>query len=321
MNKQLSIIIPCYNCAETLREAVESCYIQGFSDEEFEIVMVDDGSTDNTREVMNTLSNEHTNIYLAFHTKNRGGGATRNTAVENAKSEIIFCLDSDDILPENILSKMRTYLLNKKCDGIGLQCSTKFIANDVLNVHHIDTFSYIGEKIPFDSLFQRGGILCPLYSVFMFTKSAFKVTGGYPIDHGFDTQGLAWRFLAKGLTAYTCPNTNYFHRIEFHKSYYLREYNAGKANFNWQKIFLEHAHIFSEPAQQFISTFPCADFTREIFTELLQVKPLLQPNYRELLNTKVHQTPNLTIIKSHSVTRNSLRGLWFRARSRLLRKK
>ena len=51
---KLSITIPCYNCEKTLREAVESCYKQGFENEnDFEIVMVDDGSKDGTRELFN----------------------------------------------------------------------------------------------------------------------------------------------------------------------------------------------------------------------------------------------------------------------------
>ena len=84
---ELSIIIPCYNCENTLREAVESCYIQGFREDEFEIVMVNDDSKDATSLVMKELASEHSNIRTHYHDTNQGGGATRNTATKISSSE------------------------------------------------------------------------------------------------------------------------------------------------------------------------------------------------------------------------------------------
>src|SRR5436190_906289 len=83
-------------------------------------------------------------------------------------------------------------------------------------------------------LLEKNGVLCPLYSTFMHTKKAFETVGGYPTEHGFDTQGFAWRFLAAGFTAYTCPDTSYYHRINYKLSYYLRETEQGKVNYNWK---------------------------------------------------------------------------------------
>jgi len=247
MKPELSIIIPCYNCASTLEEAVESCFRQNLTD--FEIVMVDDGSTDGTRDIMESLARRHPEAHALFHDKNKGGGAARNTAVENSLSENIFCLDSDDILADGMLRKMVDMRENKKCDGVGISTSKKFQGEHGTDVVNVDSFGYVGQKIPFESLFQKKGILCPLYSTFLFTKRAFAITGGYPTTHGFDTQGFAWRFLGNGLTAYTCPDTTYMHRVNFHESYYLREYNSGKVNRNWREILEEFMFLLSADAQ------------------------------------------------------------------------
>jgi glycosyltransferase involved in cell wall biosynthesis len=249
---KLTIIIPCYNCEDTLKEAVDSCYLQGFTEDEFEIVLVNDASTDNTEKLINELASQHSNIRHFSHPKNLGGGATRNTSVQNSKSEIIFCLDSDDILPNNTLSRMLIFLEEKACDGVGIHHSIKFIGTDRNKVHHIDTFSKPGAQIQFDDLLQKNNELCSLYSTFMFTQKAFQVTGGYPTDHGFDTQGFAWRFLGNGLVAYTCPDTSYLHRIEFKKSYYLREAAAGRINYNWKKILSEFLYVFSPAVKEII---------------------------------------------------------------------
>lgn len=91
MKPLLTIIIPCYNCRETLEEAVNSCYLQDLQ-EPFEIILVDDCSTDNTREIMKTMSGKYREVRLFYHDKNKGGGATRNTAISHADGELILSL-------------------------------------------------------------------------------------------------------------------------------------------------------------------------------------------------------------------------------------
>lgn len=311
----ISINIPCFNCEKTLREAVESCYHQGFLEDEFEIVMVDDGSTDNTSMVMKDLANQHKNISLFFHKNNLGGGAARNTAVANSQSEVVYCLDSDNILPPKTLYKMLQFMKEVQADAVGMNRSVKFKGNDVNNVSHIDHFSFSGEKIPVDSLLQKG-VFNPLYSTFMHTKKAFVVAKGYPTEHGFDTQGFAWRFLASGLSAYTCPDVEDYHRIQHSESYYLREANAGKVNFNWQQVLGEHLPLFTSETQVFIKTFPCQDFTRNIWTEFVELPKVFKDDYLEIIKNgyiRTHISNNtLTAIK-----RNSPRGIFLRIVNRL----
>lgn len=317
MSLKLSIIIPCYNCEKTLREAVDSCYVQGFKEAEFEIVMVDDCSSDDTRKLMQTLSKEHQNIRLFYHEKNQGGGATRNTAVEKTSAEVIFCLDSDDILPVGTLRKMFDYRQNNNCDGVGVHYSINFRGTDLTDINHLVTMAYAGEVIPFESLFQKNQMMCSLYQVFMFTKQAFTKAGGYPTEHGFDTQGFAWRFLGAGLIAHTVPDTFYLLRVNFHESYYLREQNQGLINFNWQKILAEYPDVFTDSTRKFIEKFACADVSRNLFAELCQLDldKILKPNLKEYLGKNNTTKINLsTVIPTR---RNSIKGLYQRLRKRI----
>lgn len=267
MSPKISIIIPCYNCEKTLEEAVASCFTQNL--ENFEIVMVDDASTDNTREIIKKLLEKYKEIKVIYHDKNKGGGAARNTGINNSSGELIFCLDSDDILPEGTLGKMQNYREEKKCDGVAIHHSIKFNGKNIKDISRIDNFGYAGEQIPPESLLEKiTGKLCPLYYVFMFTRKAFEISGGYPEDHGFDTQGFAWRFLAKNLVAFTCPETEYLHRVNFNKSYYIREYLNGRINYNWQKILEEFLYLFKEPIQKTILSFNIKNPTINILDEI-----------------------------------------------------
>ena len=317
MSPKLSIIIPCYNCEKTLREAVDSCYVQGFSENEFEIVMVDDGSTDETRELMKRLAEEHANLHLFFHEKNKGGGAARNTAVANSKSEVIFCLDSDDLLPPNTMDKMLNYLHKKQCDGVGFNYFLNFNGTNVNDINHIITMSYVGERIPFDSLLQEENQMCALYHVFMFTKNSFNKAGGYPTHHGFDTQGFAWRFLTAGLHAETCPNTKYLQRVNFHKSYYLREYNDGKVNLNWKMIFIEHFYLFNKETKKFILDYDISDFTKNIYTQLKKRQKVFRDDYCNFIGSNYRHTVAEIKVKNKLIKVNSLSGIYLRIKNRL----
>lgn len=314
-NHKLSIIIPCFNCSKTVERAVASVYRQKLNIP-FEIIMIDDCSTDDTRTIIADMAKKYPNIKYFWHDKNLGGGATRNLAVSKSKGDIIFCLDSDDILPDGTLIKMIDFWRGKKCDGVTIHRSIKFIGNDINNIDHVDISPYVGAEIGSASLFSRKKYFYPLYVNFMYTRKVFDKIGGYPTSHGYDTQGFAWRFLCAGFTAYTCPNAEYLHRIHFNESYYLREYNNGKMNYNWRDILIENYYVFNKKALNFIITFDCRDFTRSIMDELIAMNDILVPNFKNVLG-KPHPPLITTFPKAIYIKRNSMRGWFFRIKHRL----
>ncbi len=90
--RSVSVIIPTYNRAHYLGEAIESVLNQDIQDCRIEIIVVDDGSTDNTEEVLRKYGNSVTYIYQ----NNRGAGPARNRGIKEATGEWVAFLDSDD---------------------------------------------------------------------------------------------------------------------------------------------------------------------------------------------------------------------------------
>lgn len=101
----LSIVIPVYNVAKYLRRCIDSILAQQLPDRDYEVILINDGSTDNSSEIALEYVNSHSNIKL-YHQQNQGLSATRNRGIELAEGKFIFFMDSDDFLFPNSLSKI-----------------------------------------------------------------------------------------------------------------------------------------------------------------------------------------------------------------------
>ena len=242
----LSLIVPCYNCADTLQDAVASIYRQDVR-MPFDVTMVDDGSTDSTYEVMARLAAQHPNIRLARHRSNVGGGAARNTGIANSTGELIFSLDADDMLGDGFLENITQFCMRKRCDAVGMSKSVKFRGSNVNDVAYINEYEGPGRRVRFESFLE--GPSCSLSVVFLITRRAFDRLGGYPTAHGFDNQGMGFRLLCNAMSAYTCPDTVYYHRVEHHESWYLRDQANDRLNWNWFSLLEESLYIFSREVQ------------------------------------------------------------------------
>ncbi len=100
----VSVVIPTYNRVHLLREAVESVFGQSFTD--FETIVVDDGSTDDTRRVVL----EYGERIRYFYQTNRGRSAARNSGLARANGRYVLFLDSDDLLLPRSLEVLATFL-------------------------------------------------------------------------------------------------------------------------------------------------------------------------------------------------------------------
>ncbi len=104
----LSVIIPAYNRATVLPQAIKSVFAQGFED--LEVIVVDDASGDNTQSVITAMAQSDPRIVYIRHPHNQGGAAARNTGIERARGEYIAFLDSDDEwLPHKLARQMELF--------------------------------------------------------------------------------------------------------------------------------------------------------------------------------------------------------------------
>ena len=112
--KLLTITIPCYNSAEYMDRAVESALKGG---DEVEIIIVNDGSMDDTGEVAETYARKYSERVQVIHLENGGHGSAVNTGLANATGVYFKVLDSDDWLSEKALRKMLQLMKDLLADG------------------------------------------------------------------------------------------------------------------------------------------------------------------------------------------------------------
>lgn len=106
---KLSIIVPVYNVDQHLERCVQSILAQGLSD--YEIILIDDGSTDHSSTLCDELANQHPHSIRCLHQPNGGLSAARNTGIEAAQGAYITFIDSDDELSPSTLKDNLSYLL------------------------------------------------------------------------------------------------------------------------------------------------------------------------------------------------------------------
>jgi glycosyltransferase involved in cell wall biosynthesis len=107
----VTVVIPCYNQAHFVGEAIESVLSQSYRN--FEVVVVDDGSTDNTSEVASRYGEEGVRL---IRQENRGLAGARNTGIRHSRGEFLVFLDADDrLLPDALEAGLRCFEAHPEC--------------------------------------------------------------------------------------------------------------------------------------------------------------------------------------------------------------
>lgn len=109
---KLSFIVPVYNVAPYLRKCVDSLLAQDYDN--YEIILVDDGSTDNSPQICDELAKRP--LIRVIHQENGGLSAARNTGIKAAKGEYICFVDSDDYWEENVLGGLMAQVERENLD-------------------------------------------------------------------------------------------------------------------------------------------------------------------------------------------------------------
>lgn len=185
-----------------------------------ELIIVNDYSADNTADILDGLKEKYPAIKLIDHARNKGGGAARNTAVEHAKHELLFCLDADNVLAPSSIRPLKNFLTKNNADVASFQYQHYFLEDKNTPEY---TWSLPYGEIPL-STFLHGENTPGQHGNYLFTKESWKNAKGYSEGSGaLDTWTFGLRQAITGAKIMVLKDTFYYHRLDPQNSYWMRD--------------------------------------------------------------------------------------------------
>jgi glycosyltransferase involved in cell wall biosynthesis len=187
----IDVLIPAYNAAATLREAVDSIRSQTVSD--IRIIVVDDGSTDETPSILAALAEEEPRLHVVTQ-PNGGIVEARNAALRHCAAEFIACLDADDTSFPGRFARQLDYLVaHPECVGVGS-------AVEHIDVHGAPLSGLLQSGPPSHANAAKAPALEPyiVHSTLMARRAAVEAVGGYRHVPNSEDSDLFWRLAERG---------------------------------------------------------------------------------------------------------------------------
>lgn len=281
---KFSIIIATYNRLPYLQKCLESLLNQNYPKNSYEIIVVNDGSSDGTGEYLKDMSSRFPSLLIHIDESHKGLPASRNKGASASRGEILAYLDDDCITPQDWLSSIESVFQNHP-EIAALGSHTLLVFKE----RHIDKRKYWGSKkdelyMPFEYAPQQwlSG------HNFAVKKEVFKKIGGWKVPESLEYEGedldLMYRLIKAGYKLLRTNKTAIYHNArETLKDIFIQQYIFGKMDtgtftFHFPKWFVLDFYIgrFLNLKEFFyIKSFPINTYIRIDFFKLFIVSIFL----------------------------------------------
>lgn len=188
---QLSVIIPMYNVEKYIHKCINSVVQNNLKKHDFEIIIVDDESPDNSLSIATEIAKEFDNIKIISQ-KNKGLGGARNTGIQNAKGKYLLFLDSDDFYNLNSLETIVKIAIENELEILEFGAIVVDSNNKIISTVAISTENKIFDGINYWQNFNSINSACnKLYlKEFLISNSILFKEKIYAEDYEFNTRAL-----------------------------------------------------------------------------------------------------------------------------------
>lgn len=224
--KKISVVIGTYNQAETLKTVLDSLTRQTLFVEDFEVIVVDSSSSDNTEDIVRDFAIRYYRVY------NRGKSAARNYGIKQAQGEIVLLTDADMLADPHLLEEhLKAHEQNQNICVEGLTLNmVRLIPPDIITPQNPHLTPYIKENIkPGQSLkwayFLSGNLSVRKETIIKAGLFDEKFSG-----YGWEDLELGYRLSKTGVPLIYLPTAiNYHYHLVDRKDMLKRKYNMGKS--------------------------------------------------------------------------------------------
>ncbi|AOC95312.1 glycosyltransferase family 2 protein [Flavobacterium sp. SH_e] len=253
---KISIIVPCYNQAQYLSEALTSVLNQTY--ENWECIIVNDGSNDNINEIAQKWLDK--DFRFKYVSKNNGGlSSARNAGITVAKGEFILPLDADDKIGHNYL-KLALYEFQKDSSLKVVYCKAEKFGDEVGD--------WILKPFSLYNLSKKNMIFCTA----LYKKKEWELAGGYDTNMIYGLED--WEFWISML-----KNDGNVKRIDYHGFYYriksssmIKSLDPDKEKYLYKYLNIKHADFFVNQLGSSIELNNDLEHTRNDYRRKLKSK-------------------------------------------------
>ncbi|GEN95253.1 glycosyltransferase family 2 protein [Pediococcus ethanolidurans] len=208
----LSVIIPVFNVEKYVEDCIKSVLKQDYKN--FEIIVVDDGSTDSSGKICKELARNNDKIKLICQ-ENMGLSQARNSGMLQAVGEYVLFVDSDDVLIPNSLNQIMKFIHQKQPDFL------KFGFKTIPQNYKIDAKNFSAQSVEIQAKISRNEMLdklltgkIPNYSWSFIAKKSIYVDNGitFPRNRLYEDLATSYRVIAASTTLYKMETVFYLYR-------------------------------------------------------------------------------------------------------------
>lgn len=192
----VSVLVPCWNEEKTIAGTVDSLLALEYPAEKLEIIVVDDGSTDRTREIAEALAQKHPQVKF-FHKENGGKYTALNWGIEHSTGELVGCLDADSFVAPDALVEMVKRFEDDSAIMALTPAMKVYRPSKLLELMQAVEYTFgIFYKKMFDNI-SAVNVLPGPFSIYR--RAAFDQIGMFRHAHNTEDMEIAFRLHAHGL--------------------------------------------------------------------------------------------------------------------------
>ena len=286
----VSVIVPVFNTGKYLQDCLDSIIGQTYKN--LEILLIDDGSTDESGKICDTYSTRDTRI-KAFHRENQGVSAARNFGIEHCTADWLMFVDADDVLHRELINTVLSIAEQQKSDIV--EFGYKKFINQLPNVDVIDykLESFSGREM-LRNLFMPGmGIQTDAVWSKIYRKELWN-TIRFPLNKRFEDTATSYQVLYKANKVTYVNSELYFYRLS-DRSFTAQQYDLQQ--FDQIDAMVDRCAFFKSNVDEY--TYYLS--VRYLYYECLRHKYMME---RHSLNDSAHYE------SLKSITDKAHRELW-----------
>jgi len=200
---KVSIIISAYNEEEKISDSIESLKRINYPKDLYEIVIVNDGSEDKTRDVVLKYANEK-NVVFIDNKKNKGKAACLNQGISIATGKFVACMDADTVVPKDIIQKTIPYFKDEKIGSVTVSVEVRNVNNFLQKIIQLEYILGLSLFLKIFSLFNCIHVTPGPFSIYR--KDLLKKIGGFDIKNITEDLEIAYRIHKSGNKIANCMN-------------------------------------------------------------------------------------------------------------------